>query len=163
MRGVGAGGVISTCYCLMYKLHEMHISRRQLEFLLNHRDSPYIRGVGFLYIRYMIYYSFHFFASISDEYYRPVLSSPNLRKELSFLIFKITEITALINWQSLYLDFFLLIGTPRLQQISGNGLNHTSKMMRFAWFEFFKLNILIYCSFYSLFFEDDRCEGGRRM
>lgn len=60
VRGVGAGGVISTAYCLLYKLHEMHISRRQLENLLNHRDSPYIRGLGFLYIRYRVIFCLFF-------------------------------------------------------------------------------------------------------
>jgi len=54
VRGVGAGGVVSSAYCLMYKLSTMKITKKQLQGILNHCDSPYIRGVGFMFIRYAV-------------------------------------------------------------------------------------------------------------
>jgi len=54
VRGVGAGGVVSSAYCLMYKLSTMKITNKQLQGILNHCDSPYIRGVGFMFIRYAV-------------------------------------------------------------------------------------------------------------
>ena len=52
VRGVGAGGIVSTAYCLLYKLFTLKLTERQLLQLINHRDSPYIRGLGFMFIRY---------------------------------------------------------------------------------------------------------------
>ncbi|XP_059483808.1 pre-mRNA-splicing factor 38B isoform X6 [Neocloeon triangulifer] len=52
VRGVGAGGIVSTAYCLLYKLFTLKLTRKQLNGLLTHPDSPYIRGLGFMYIRY---------------------------------------------------------------------------------------------------------------
>ncbi|EDO47248.1 predicted protein [Nematostella vectensis] len=52
VRGVGAGGIVSTAYCLLYKLFTLRLTRKQLNGLLTHTDSPYIRALGFMYIRY---------------------------------------------------------------------------------------------------------------
>nr|CAI5868979.1 unnamed protein product [Callosobruchus analis] len=52
VRGVGAGGIVSTAYCLLYKLFTLKLTRKQLNGLINHTDSPYIRALGFMYIRY---------------------------------------------------------------------------------------------------------------
>ncbi|KAF1752596.1 hypothetical protein GCK72_019151 [Caenorhabditis remanei] len=52
VRGVGAGGVVSSAYCLLYRLFNLRISRKQLISMLNSRQSVYIRGIGFMYIRY---------------------------------------------------------------------------------------------------------------
>lgn len=52
VRGVGVGGIISSPFCLLYKLFSMRPTRKQVYGLLNHTDSPYIRGIGFLYVRY---------------------------------------------------------------------------------------------------------------
>lgn len=52
VRGVGAGGIVSSAYCLLFKLGTLKLTRKQLVGLLNHADSPYIRGLGFMYIRY---------------------------------------------------------------------------------------------------------------
>ncbi|XP_049846341.1 pre-mRNA-splicing factor 38B-like isoform X2 [Schistocerca gregaria] len=52
VRGVGAGGIVSTAYCLLYKLFTLKLTRKQVNGLLTHPDSPYIRGLGFMYIRY---------------------------------------------------------------------------------------------------------------
>ncbi|CAH0558928.1 unnamed protein product [Brassicogethes aeneus] len=54
VRGVGAGGIVSTAYCLLYKLFTLKLTRKQLNGLITHCDSPYIRGLGFMYIRYTI-------------------------------------------------------------------------------------------------------------
>lgn len=43
----------STAFCLLYKLFTMKLTVKQMQGLLNHRDSPYIRAVGFLYLRYL--------------------------------------------------------------------------------------------------------------
>jgi len=52
VRGVGAGGVVSTSFCILYKLFTLKLTRKQVNGLLNHTDSPYIRGLGIMYIRY---------------------------------------------------------------------------------------------------------------
>ncbi|GLG98499.1 uncharacterized protein GBIM_05140 [Gryllus bimaculatus] len=52
VRGVGAGGIVSTAYCLLYKLFTLKLTRKQVNGLLTHPDSPYIRGLGFMYVRY---------------------------------------------------------------------------------------------------------------
>lgn len=51
VRGVAAGGIVSTAFCLLFKLFTFKLTRKQLTAMLNHRDSPYIRGIGFIYIR----------------------------------------------------------------------------------------------------------------
>jgi len=51
VRGVGAGGIVSSAYCLLYKLFTLRLTRKQLQGLLDHADSPFIRGLGFMYIR----------------------------------------------------------------------------------------------------------------
>ncbi|CRK92976.1 CLUMA_CG006561, isoform A [Clunio marinus] len=52
VRGVGAGGIVSSAFCLLYKLYTLKLTRKQLNGLIKHTDSPYIRGLGFMYIRY---------------------------------------------------------------------------------------------------------------
>ncbi|XP_020911071.1 pre-mRNA-splicing factor 38B [Exaiptasia diaphana] len=52
VRGVGAGGIVSTAYCILYKLFTLRLTRKQLNGLITHVDSPYIRALGFMYIRY---------------------------------------------------------------------------------------------------------------
>lgn len=52
VRGVGAGGIVSSAYCLLFKLFTLKLTKKQLVNLITHRDSPYIRGLGFMYIRY---------------------------------------------------------------------------------------------------------------
>jgi len=54
VRGVGQGGIVSTPFCCLYKLWTMKMSRHQVMKMLNHTDSPYIRGVGFLYLRFSL-------------------------------------------------------------------------------------------------------------
>ncbi|KAI0228179.1 hypothetical protein LSAT2_021329 [Lamellibrachia satsuma] len=52
VRGVGAGGIVSSAFCLLYKLFTLKLTRKQVVGLITHSDSPYIRGLGFMYIRY---------------------------------------------------------------------------------------------------------------
>ena len=54
MRGVGAGGIVSSAFCLLYKLYTLKLTRKQLNGLLTHSDSAYIRGLGFMYIRWVV-------------------------------------------------------------------------------------------------------------
>uniref|UniRef100_A0A803LR78 Pre-mRNA-splicing factor 38 n=1 Tax=Chenopodium quinoa TaxID=63459 RepID=A0A803LR78_CHEQI len=42
----------STAFCLLYKFFTMKLTAKQMHGLLKHPDSPYIRAVGFLYLRY---------------------------------------------------------------------------------------------------------------
>ena len=42
---------MSSAYCLLFKLFTLKLTRRQVQAMLNHVDSPYIRGLGFMYIR----------------------------------------------------------------------------------------------------------------
>lgn len=46
VRGVGAGGIVSTAFCLLYKLYTLRLTRKQVNGLLQHSDSPYIRALG---------------------------------------------------------------------------------------------------------------------
>ena len=52
VRGVGAGGIISTPFCILYKLFTLKLTRKQVNGLIRHKDSPYIRALGFMYIRF---------------------------------------------------------------------------------------------------------------
>jgi PREDICTED: hypothetical protein LOC100170167 len=52
VRGVGAGGIVSTPFCILYKLYTLRLTRKQVMGLIKHKDSPYIRAIGFMYIRY---------------------------------------------------------------------------------------------------------------
>ncbi|CAO1396465.1 unnamed protein product [Diamesa hyperborea] len=52
VRGVGAGGIVSSAFCLLYKLYTLKLTRKQVNGLITHSDSPYIRGLGFMYIRF---------------------------------------------------------------------------------------------------------------
>jgi pre-mRNA-splicing factor 38B len=42
----------SSAFCLLLRLLTLRCSEHQMRLLLNHKDSPYIRCVGFLYLRY---------------------------------------------------------------------------------------------------------------
>jgi pre-mRNA-splicing factor 38B len=52
VRGVGSGGIVSSAFCLLYKLYTLKLTRKQLNGLIKHTDSPYIRALGFMYIRF---------------------------------------------------------------------------------------------------------------
>ncbi|TVU12687.1 hypothetical protein EJB05_46341, partial [Eragrostis curvula] len=43
----------SSAFCLLYKLFTMKVTVNQMHGLLKHPDSPYIRAIGFLYLRYV--------------------------------------------------------------------------------------------------------------
>jgi pre-mRNA-splicing factor 38B len=51
VRGVGGGGIVSTAFCLLYKLYTLKLTRKQVISLTIHTDSPFIRALGFMYIR----------------------------------------------------------------------------------------------------------------
>ncbi|KAF1316089.1 Pre-mrna-splicing factor 38b, partial [Globisporangium splendens] len=48
----GTARIPSTCFCLLHKFFLMRLTMKQMQGLLKHTDSPYIRAVGFLYLRY---------------------------------------------------------------------------------------------------------------
>lgn len=52
VRGVGAGGIVSTPFCILYKLFTLKPTRKQILTLMKSKDSPFIRATAFLYIRY---------------------------------------------------------------------------------------------------------------
>jgi len=54
VRGVGAGGIVSSSFCLLYKLFTLKLTRKQLIGLCTHTDSPYIRGIGLMYARSVV-------------------------------------------------------------------------------------------------------------
>ncbi|KAG9329270.1 hypothetical protein JZ751_006292 [Albula glossodonta] len=47
----GSGGIVSTAFCLLYKLFTLKPTRKQVIGLITHTDSPYMRAFGFMYIR----------------------------------------------------------------------------------------------------------------
>lgn len=48
----GPANTPSTAFCLLYRLFVLRVTERQMVTLLDHKDSPYIRAIGFLYLRY---------------------------------------------------------------------------------------------------------------
>jgi len=44
----------STAFCLLYKFFLMKLTHKQMKGLIEHADSPYIRGIGFLYLRFVV-------------------------------------------------------------------------------------------------------------
>ncbi|ETV81479.1 hypothetical protein, variant [Aphanomyces astaci] len=48
----GTSRIPSTCFCLLMKFCTMRLTVNQMQGLLKHVDSPFIRCVGFLYLRY---------------------------------------------------------------------------------------------------------------
>ncbi|CAD6190011.1 unnamed protein product [Caenorhabditis auriculariae] len=72
VRGVGAGGVVSSAFCLLYRLFNVRVTRKQLISMLNSRQSQYIRGIGFMYVRYTqppadLWYWFESYLDDEDE------------------------------------------------------------------------------------------------
>ena len=53
VRGVGVGGIVSTAFSCLYKLFTLRLTRKQVTGLMNHSDSPYLRGLGFMYLRWV--------------------------------------------------------------------------------------------------------------
>ncbi|GFR41101.1 hypothetical protein Agub_g1746 [Astrephomene gubernaculifera] len=43
----------SSAFCLLHRLFTLKLSVKEIKDMLDHRDSPYIRAVGFLYVRYV--------------------------------------------------------------------------------------------------------------
>ena len=53
LRGVSNAGQPSTAYMLLMKMYTLHLTKSQIRRLLDHTDSPYLRALGFLYLRYV--------------------------------------------------------------------------------------------------------------
>ncbi|KAL3928286.1 MAG: hypothetical protein SGPRY_002451 [Prymnesium sp.] len=72
VRGVSSAGSAGTSYVYLLKLFIMRLTRQQIKTMLDHPDSPYIRCLGFLYLR----------IALSDGYkelwnwYSPYLDDP---------------------------------------------------------------------------------------
>ncbi|CAG8644645.1 18797_t:CDS:2, partial [Acaulospora morrowiae] len=47
------GTTASTAFCLLYKLWTLRLTVKQVTGLIEHTDSPHIRALGFLYLRYV--------------------------------------------------------------------------------------------------------------
>ncbi|KAG8224695.1 hypothetical protein J437_LFUL006082 [Ladona fulva] len=43
---------LGAAFCLLYKLFTLKLTRKQVNGLITHPDSPYIRALGFMYIRF---------------------------------------------------------------------------------------------------------------
>ncbi|KAL3795925.1 hypothetical protein HJC23_002196 [Cyclotella cryptica] len=48
----GASKTPSTAFCLLLRLFTLRCTEKQMTLMLDHVDSPYIRCIGFLYLRY---------------------------------------------------------------------------------------------------------------
>ncbi|RMX69608.1 hypothetical protein KXD40_008247 [Peronospora effusa] len=48
----GTARLPSSCFCLLHKFFLMRLTIKQMQGLLRHTDSPYIRVIGFLYLRF---------------------------------------------------------------------------------------------------------------
>jgi pre-mRNA-splicing factor 38B len=49
---IGSDRDPSTAFCLLLRLLTLRCTEKQMSLLLEHQDSPYIRAIGFLYLRY---------------------------------------------------------------------------------------------------------------
>ena len=49
---LGPSKTPSSAFCLLLRLLTLRCTEKQMTLLLSHPDSPYIRGIGFLYLRY---------------------------------------------------------------------------------------------------------------
>lgn len=49
----GSSRAPSTLFCCLYKLFTMRLKEHEVQALLDHTDSPYLRCAGFLYLRYV--------------------------------------------------------------------------------------------------------------
>jgi hypothetical protein len=45
--------VASTAFCCLYKLLTIRLTPQELTKMISHKDSPYIRAIGFLYLRFV--------------------------------------------------------------------------------------------------------------
>ncbi|XP_075474078.1 pre-mRNA splicing factor SR-like 1 isoform X3 [Primulina tabacum] len=70
----------STAFCLLYKFFTMKLTVKQMHGLLKHPDSPYIRAIGFLYLRYVAD------SKTLWSWYEPYLKDDEVRKWLIFLL-----------------------------------------------------------------------------
>jgi len=52
VRGISSGGIASTCFCILYKIYTLKISKKDLTKMLFHEDSAYIKCLALLLIRY---------------------------------------------------------------------------------------------------------------
>ncbi|CEP08015.1 hypothetical protein [Parasitella parasitica] len=43
----------STAFCCLFKMWTLRLTIKQIENMIDHVDSPYIRAIGFLYLRYV--------------------------------------------------------------------------------------------------------------
>ncbi|KAL1934080.1 hypothetical protein VTP01DRAFT_6262 [Rhizomucor pusillus] len=48
------GTTPSTAFCCLYKFWTQRLTVKQVENLVEHPDSPYLRAIGFLYLRYVL-------------------------------------------------------------------------------------------------------------
>ncbi|ORZ00955.1 PRP38 family-domain-containing protein [Syncephalastrum racemosum] len=48
------GTTPSTAFCCLFKFWTLRLTVKQMENLVDHPDSPYIRAIGFLYLRYAL-------------------------------------------------------------------------------------------------------------
>jgi len=55
VRGVSNAGTPGIAYTMLLKLFLLRLTRDQVRSLLRHPDSPYIRAIGFLYLRLGLY------------------------------------------------------------------------------------------------------------
>ena len=78
---------MSTAYCILYKLFTLKLTRKQLTGMLNHVDSPYIRGLGFLYIRSVLK---HFLSyTVQTVYYGHLKNNQKYPDYQGLLIFQV--------------------------------------------------------------------------
>ncbi len=48
----GQPHIPSTAYCLLYKCFTLKLTVKQIHSMLNSKKSPFVRALGFLYLRY---------------------------------------------------------------------------------------------------------------
>lgn len=103
VRGVGAGGIVSSAFCLLYKLFTLKLTRKQLNGLITHVDSPYIRALGFMFIRYC-----QPPAKLWD-WMEPYLEDEEVSKTMSVILIPALCSVQLLNCQIIVFFKFLLL------------------------------------------------------
>ncbi|ORX82752.1 PRP38-domain-containing protein [Basidiobolus meristosporus CBS 931.73] len=64
------GTTASTAFCLLFKLWTLRLTVKQVNGVITHKDSPYIRALGFLYLRYVCKPAYLW------EWFEPYLEDP---------------------------------------------------------------------------------------
>eukprot|EP00040_Diaphanoeca_grandis_P007527 m.41257 g.41257 ORF g.41257 m.41257 type:complete len:211 (-) comp18740_c0_seq2:121-753(-) len=106
-----SGNATSSGFCLLYKFFCIRLNEKEVIKLLNHPDSPYIRAIGFLYLRYCIPPK-----DLMDWYWDYIHDNEEFTLDIHKRV--TTTIGKFVRWMtaSFFVRFFRFIWVSALQQ-----------------------------------------------